>query len=56
MDQGEHVVAKKSEQGDELGRRGIHALQSLEHHLEPGGPDPLGGGPGGHRLTTTSSW
>ena len=56
MDKGEHMVAKTREQGDEPGRGGIHALQSLEHHLEPGGLDPLGGPPSGHRPTTTSSW
>ena len=40
-----HMVAKTREQGDEPGRGGIHALQSLERHLEPGGPDSLGGPP-----------
>ena len=55
MDQGEHVVAKKREQGNEPGRGGIYVLQSLEHYLEPRWPDPLGGPPSGHHPTTTSS-
>ena len=53
---GEYVIAEKREQGDELGRGGIYALQSLEHHLEPGGPDSLEGPPSGHCSHHNSSW
>ena len=36
------------EQGGEPGQEVLYALQSLEHHFEPEGPDPLGEATRGH--------
>ena len=56
MDQGKYVVAEKRNRAMNHDEGGIYALQSLEHHLEPGGPDPLGGALVDTVPTAPSSW